>query len=488
MYSTKDITSKFFLPVLLSWTLLALQNFIVEKQSCLQNEPISDNQMGQLHGLLDSEKDLFLENEDDIVNENDDEDENSFSSLHLKFDDNGEQMSQQAIEKEKDIFGDPKDWSDLRIGPEFVCCYKDPSEPNHSVGMPFPFKNLKPWLKYKNSAIVNMHKTQPVPVTSINNDNFEAFQLSTESFHRHHPSRKIVVYDIQLPDGISEEYKNILTTGPNEHLFVYKKFDFRKYPSHISNSHSKTGSGGVKNFYEEARFYRSLIWAEALSAYGAIVWFENTMNWLRSIDHLVEDIQNSGKKSNKNQQDNFIQRNDRCFTTLSKQGEFSVAHAVHPITYNYLPSNITRHMNPKNMIKNLDAVLIYNNEQCKTSIMRWLILCVLNKECIEPFGSVYQCPIGTNIYQPHLCHKYDQAIVNMLLVNTFGLEDSQQKLYYVGDDSVLADHSLGVFHGKLQKSFNYDYLLSTVLKHFLDFQVVFFTIITGVLIFVKNKF
>merc|ERR1712176_825760 len=100
--------------------------------------------------------------------------------------------------------------------------------------------------------------------------------------------------------------------------------------------------------------------------------------------------------------------------------------------YIFFPSNITAHMYPYNMMKTMGSVIIFNTNDCKDSLMRWAMLCALNKDCIAPMGSRKECPSGTNKYQPHICHRYDQALLSILLANRYGITEDGQSKYFSG--------------------------------------------------------
>ena len=332
------------------------------------------------------------------------------------------------------------------------------------------------WIEnYKNSAEVNIQKTKPVPITALSENYFEIFEISVKNFQKWHPGRKIVVYDL----GLSAENANFLKE--NGHIFVYKKFIFEnnsKYPEHVKN---------LDNFA-----WRNIIWAEALTEFGAIIWFDASTKFTRNTDSLVENMQEQGN----------------CIQTFVNELEpkISISHGIHPLTYNYLASNITTHSSPENMMKSLKGTIIFNSKNCKNNIMRWSLLCALNEECWSPTGLIKNCPIGTNIYQPHICHKFDTAIVNMLLVNTFGKSDEEQKRYFVGPYNVYAnslideseDDDMGeegagkskadaLIGQSSSKDINYAYIYKVITKHLFNFHVLLFTFIAGNLILFKNK-
>ena len=88
------------------------------------------------------------------------------------------------------------------------------------------------------------------------------------------------------------------------------------------------------------------------------------------------------------------------------------------------------------MMKMAGGVIMFNTNDCKDNLLRWAILCALNKDCIAPQGARKTCPPGTNKYQPHICHRYDQALMSILLANQYGVKEDNQKHYHVGKESL----------------------------------------------------
>lgn len=291
-----------------------------------------------------------------------------------------------------------KIWNDIRIGTDYICCYRDPTDPDNNVGRPFPMDHFIKdiWYRYMRSAIVNPMKLDPVPVTALSDNRFEEFEESIKSFQFTHPGKKILVYDL----GLSEDRVETIKKAKDQ--FIYRKFHFEFYPEHVRD---------LANFS-----WKILLWAEVLEQFGGLMWFDTSIEWIKNSDDLIHKMR----------------MDDRSFTSAIEERHHTIAYGVHPMMYTFFPSNITAHMYPYNMMKTMGSVIVFNTNDCKDSLMRWAMLCALNKDCIAPMGSRKECPSGTNKYQPHICHRYDQALLSILLANRYGITEDGQSKYFSG--------------------------------------------------------
>jgi len=383
-------TARLVIAVLIVWCLVTLGSILVEEQSCdsfvgehEQPEKILETEIDTkniLPGLTSEERVAALKDTqlDPVV---------------------GQSSKDNELEEPvatKNI------WNDIRIGMDYICCYRDPSDINNNVGRPFPMtdyiRNI--WFKYMRSAPVNIKTTKPVAVTALSDSHMKEFEMRISSFLAKHPGKKVLIFDL----GLSKE--NIKRIKAKGHQYAYRKFDFGKYPEHVKN---------LENFA-----WKILVWAEVLEHYGALIYFDTSIEWTESTSHTVAEMRT----------------NSECYKSVIKETGHTIAYGVHPMMYTFFPSNVTSHMYPYNMMKMAGGVIMFNTNDCKDNLLRWAILCALNADCIAPQGSRKTCPPGTNKYQPHICHRYDQALMSILLANQYGVKEDSQQHYHVGKETL----------------------------------------------------
>jgi len=60
--------------------------------------------------------------------------------------------------------------------------------------------------------------------------------------------------------------------------------------------------------------------------------------------------------------------------------------------------------------------LIYGTQKNRRNVLYFYVLCALEKDCMAPKGHYQYCDFGPDWYNFYAnCHRYDQAVVNMLI-------------------------------------------------------------------------
>uniref|UniRef100_A0A0K0FTK3 DUF362 domain-containing protein n=1 Tax=Strongyloides venezuelensis TaxID=75913 RepID=A0A0K0FTK3_STRVS len=317
-------------------------------------------------------------------------------------------------------------------------------------GHPFPCYSLKylDYFKmldgdnYIDLSKERMPKLKVVTAFSENHKNEASLLLA--SFKKHFPGQKIIVYNL----GLTKKTKKFL----KKLCFVeYRKFDFKKYPKHVSN---------IMNYS-----FKILILAEVLKEYGSVVWADASIRFkktkLKNVYSLFNckngkppnykykeqiSIQNvTGRKTFKN-----IYRNLKCkkcfwkyrYSGFSKNVyKFNINHChkadmlltiptfhgilstTHPTTLKYFPTNFTKYDNTTNNIhRQYDAAfsITVKTKDIVNKVLKWAVLCALHKRCIEA-EKWHGCVDFTrkNIFSPtNICYRFDQTILSLLLHNS----------------------------------------------------------------------
>uniref|UniRef100_A0AC34Q5K6 Uncharacterized protein n=1 Tax=Panagrolaimus sp. JU765 TaxID=591449 RepID=A0AC34Q5K6_9BILA len=92
----------------------------------------------------------------------------------------------------------------------------------------------------------------------------------------------------------------------------------------------------------------------------------------------------------------------------------SMRHATNPGIYKYVPLDMTIDRHHDMMEANM---MIFHKNEVSKEIIKWSVLCAINRDCIEPPGSVLACVRETNQTPEGVCHRQDQSLFNILLAN-----------------------------------------------------------------------
>ena len=68
------------------------------------------------------------------------------------------------------------------------------------------------------------------------------------------------------------------------------------------------------------------------------------------------------------------------------------------------------------------TILLINTEDVQEHVMKWAAVCALVQDCIAPSGSRLYCPGGfwqTSQEKHGGCHRYDQALLSLLVTNLY---------------------------------------------------------------------
>ena len=224
-----------------------------------------------------------------------------------------------------------------------------------------------------------------VPVSAASSNHFRELMRVVDHFPKHLPGVKLVCYDI----GLSEPQINILK---NKTHVIYRKFEFEKYPPHIKN---------LVNYA-----WKLLLIGELLSEFDGVMWIDSSIRIYGHFDHILERM---------------VRFNSGALFFLKIVGGHSIAMATNPRMIEYFPvfpkEGLTETMLPGG------TILLFNTEDVQEHIMKWAAVCALVQDCIAPPGSKRNCP-GNRFWQTPRekyggCHRYDQALLSLLVTNLY---------------------------------------------------------------------
>ena len=114
----------------------------------------------------------------------------------------------------------------------------------------------------------------------------------------------------------------------------------------------------------------------------------------------------------------------------------NLAWATHPEMLSFLPSNVTRMLEPENLMNQGGAVIVYNTFEFQQHVLQWALRCSLIQECIAPSyqlaplswvggNDIHYCNASVHRFTPYNCHRYDQSMWNILVYNLYDWDRSK---------------------------------------------------------------
>ncbi len=95
---------------------------------------------------------------------------------------------------------------------------------------------------------------------------------------------------------------------------------------------------------------------------------------------------------------------------------------THPDMYLYLPTELQGMKNTEQ--REANSILVYNTESLYQNVLKWWYLCALTEECLAPTLHRFCNFTNKNRFHDYVgCHRYDQAALNLLLINWLEFDD-----------------------------------------------------------------
>ncbi|CEF62835.1 Protein of unknown function DUF1647 family-containing protein [Strongyloides ratti] len=241
------------------------------------------------------------------------------------------------------------------------------------------------FLKNNYPDVSKEEKMHPVFLTSMSNKYISRGIGLIKSIQHFFPNSNIIVYDL----GITKKNLKHLKRSCN---VIYKKFNFKKYPKHVLD---------LKNYA-----FKAIVIAETLRDYKAIWYIDSSVSFTRS---NLTDVYNAmeSKKSS---------------YFLHSKAFHGIVRATASETFNYFPTNIKQIVEKRGLMYQAGLAYILRENETMKKIVKWYLLCSLEKDCIAPRHSKRVCDFLTsNKYGYNIddCHRFDQSIINIILWNTY---------------------------------------------------------------------
>uniref|UniRef100_A0A7I4YV69 Uncharacterized protein n=1 Tax=Haemonchus contortus TaxID=6289 RepID=A0A7I4YV69_HAECO len=288
-------------------------------------------------------------------------------------------------------------------------CYHLPPKP-HVIGRRFDCANAV-HLKYlgllSEEYALDVKKDEfpePVFVTAMSDNHFKEGLTLVANIRELWPQKKILVYDLGLPPEYIKELQE-------KCLVEIRPFPFEIFPSY------------VKDLYQYR--WKPLIIAMTLKEFGAVWYMDTSIRWKKDrLDQVYDEIR-CRRHYDWPESRNFLENPN--VTTCGKSAyllQLPSFHGIYPTTnpgvYEYIPTMLD--YLKQRSCENHDAGFAFVvRTKDAINILKWYVLCALEKKCMAPPGSQLSCEFGENPFDYYAgCHRYDQSVINLLLANAYG--------------------------------------------------------------------
>ncbi|KAI0240174.1 hypothetical protein LSAT2_009134 [Lamellibrachia satsuma] len=225
-----------------------------------------------------------------------------------------------------------------------------------------------------------------VAVTAASASHFIETYDAVASIQNHLPWKTIFFYDL----GLNKNQVAKLKTWCN---VTYRKFDFNKFPPHVS---------ALRTYA-----WKPLIIQELFRVYDTVLWMDSSFRLFKPhLKPAVSRIMKSGYG-----------------VVLFSSGGGPNFSRTHREVYEFLPTD--RQRQKRTGMGGATAMLLCNTRRTYTDVLRWLYLCALEERCIAPTRNTTCGEKISDEVEYRGCHRFDQSVINVLVSNVMDFTPSK---------------------------------------------------------------
>lgn len=310
-------------------------------------------------------------------------------------------------------------------------CYHLPPEPG-IVGQPFSCSNamhLQRLGLLSKKNVLDMSRDElprPMFVTAMSDNHYKEGLTLIANIRKFWPQQKVIVYDL----GLSKQSVSELQ---GKCLVEVRSFPFGEYPDYVKK-------------LDEFR-WKPLVIAITLEEFGAIWYMDTSVRWKKDRLELVYDEIRCRKDHALPESWNFFENPNATLECgksaylLQSSSDHGVFPTTHPGVYEYIPT-LLRYLKQRSS-ENHDAGFVFVVRTADAvNILKWYVLCALEKDCMAPPGARLACRFGDDRFAHYAeCHRYDQSVINLLLANAYGYNAKNNYVSCLGKEGAIVNRT-----------------------------------------------
>ncbi|CAL2042811.1 unnamed protein product [Caenorhabditis brenneri] len=266
------------------------------------------------------------------------------------------------------------------IGKKFNCSFVETMEDLKMLNNPGTFPPISEFYKNQDDIVF---------VSTTSDDHYSEHAKSFEILRSYYPTHKYILYGLKMTQFYIDKLPK------NDTNFEFRPFDTSRYPKYVET-------------WMNYRF-KPILMAEILKEYANVWWIDAHVKAKRPefLKMFFEEVNTKRSSEDFSPVTSLLDTGHSNFATL-RQG-----------LLDYLPTNSIQLLKESYQVA---AGLLHIPRTAKTiSIFKWYVLCALEEKCMNPpgAGGVY-CQFGPNRMDYYAnCFRYDQSVLNLLLLNEF---------------------------------------------------------------------
>ncbi|KAK3095034.1 hypothetical protein FSP39_009421 [Pinctada imbricata] len=212
----------------------------------------------------------------------------------------------------------------------------------------------------------------------------QVFQL-IESIQKFFSDGRLYVFDLDL----NEHERKKISSACNVRLRAFWKNLFPDFVQNLTLNH-----------------WRPLVIQTALAEFGDIIWINPDVRVTSSkLKQVMHETEESG-------------------VMLIGQSVAHTTYAVtHPKMYKFIRTNKNKLYQAPHI--QMMGLIIHSTQTVHKNFMKILTACAIEKDCMSPKGSKWDCDFDFTGKLYAYCHRYDESAINIILRNMFDFDDSK---------------------------------------------------------------
>lgn len=107
---------------------------------------------------------------------------------------------------------------------------------------------------------------------------------------------------------------------------------------------------------------------------------------------------------------------------IGQNQQYTTYAVTHRQMYKYLPTEKKKLYNSPHF--EIQAILLHSTEEIMENFMKLIVACAMEKDCMAPESTKWQCDFDFSGKEYANCHRYDESAMNIAIKNWYNYDVS----------------------------------------------------------------